>query len=354
MVEVSLDGGTTWRRAQGTTAWSYTWTPPAGGTVTIRVRGVDDSVNLTTPAASRDVFIADVTAPTIALRTPGPGATFVNATSSVAVTFSEPVAPATISSSTLDLRDSTGASVPATVTYDASAFRAQIDPAAMLPFNQTFTVRVAGGSTGVKDLGGNPLAADATWTFTTAPRPVETLWPVVTVPAVVDSGDSAAYELGLKFRASVAGTIAGVRFYKSTGNTGSHTGSLWTSAGQLLATTTFTSESPSGWQEAAFATPVTITAGTTYVVSYHTSGHYSYNGSYFSGGAYVSHNLEALAAAESVNGVFRSGASGFPSSSANAANYWVDVAYVPNSPPDVTPPTVASRQPAAGATGVML
>ena len=31
----------------------------------------------------------------------------------------------------------------------------------------------------------------------------------------------------MKFRASVAGYVTGIRFYKGTGNTGTHTGSLW-------------------------------------------------------------------------------------------------------------------------------
>ncbi len=56
------------------------------------------------------------------------------------------------------------------------------------------------------------------------------------VPAVPDSQDGGAYELGMKITPSVDGFITGVRFYKSTGNTGTHVGSLWNSAGQRLAT----------------------------------------------------------------------------------------------------------------------
>ena len=46
-VEVSTDGGLSWRPASGRERWSYTWTPPAGGSVTPRVRAVDDSGHLT-------------------------------------------------------------------------------------------------------------------------------------------------------------------------------------------------------------------------------------------------------------------------------------------------------------------
>ena len=72
----------------------------------------------------------------------------------------------------------------------------------------------------------------------------------------------------MKFRADQAGFITGIRFYKGSGNTGTHTGSLWTSTGTRLATVTFTGETATGWQQANFATPVAVTAGTTYVASY--------------------------------------------------------------------------------------
>ncbi|WP_420615008.1 N,N-dimethylformamidase beta subunit family domain-containing protein [Candidatus Palauibacter sp.] len=49
-VEVSLDGGMTWRPARGRTSWSYAWDPDAtGGEVSILSRAVDDSGNLETP-----------------------------------------------------------------------------------------------------------------------------------------------------------------------------------------------------------------------------------------------------------------------------------------------------------------
>src|SRR2546422_853501 len=50
-VEVSLDGGLTWRQATGGTSWSYTWTPAAVGTVILRSRAVDDSNNVELPSA---------------------------------------------------------------------------------------------------------------------------------------------------------------------------------------------------------------------------------------------------------------------------------------------------------------
>jgi hypothetical protein len=44
-VNVSLDGGATWNRTEGTGVWSYNWTPTSLGTVRIMTRAVDDSGN---------------------------------------------------------------------------------------------------------------------------------------------------------------------------------------------------------------------------------------------------------------------------------------------------------------------
>ena len=80
----------------------------------------------------------------------------------------------------------------------------------------------------------------------------------------------------MRFKADLDGTITAVRFYKGTTNTGTHIGNLWSANGTLLARGTFSGETASGWQQLNFATPVDITAGTTYVASYYApSGHYA-------------------------------------------------------------------------------
>jgi hypothetical protein len=88
--------------------------------------------------------------------------------------------------------------------------------------------------------------------------------------------------VGLKFTAERFGTVSGIRFYKAATNTGTHIGSLWSASGTLLAQATFTNETASGWQQVNFATPVQISANTTYVVSYLApNGHYSGDPYYF-------------------------------------------------------------------------
>ena len=170
-----------------------------------------------------------------------------------------------------------------------------------------------------------------------------TIWSNTTVPGLVDGGPDSAVELGVKFRSDVAGTITGIRFYKAGANTGTHVGNLWTSNGTQLATATFTNETASGWQQALFATPVTIASNTVYVASYHANnGHYSADINYFPGKGVDNPPLHALTNGVSGgNGVYAYGASSvFPNQTWNAANYWVDVVFQAGSPPPA--PTLTS------------
>ena len=46
LVEVSVDGGQSWKPASGTDNWSYSWTPRHLGTFEVLARAIDDSLNL--------------------------------------------------------------------------------------------------------------------------------------------------------------------------------------------------------------------------------------------------------------------------------------------------------------------
>src|SRR6185312_6199926 len=170
--------------------------------------------------------------------------------------------------------------------------------------------------------------------------PYDTVFDLAT-PGTVDSGDGGSVELGVKFRSAEAGTINGIRFYKAATNTGTHVGSLWTMAGQLLAEATFTNESDSGWQQVTFATPVQIEPNTTYVAGYLApNGHYSVNGPNLSA-AIVNGPLTAEASSSELSGTEGNGlyayGSGvtFPTHDYNASNYWVDVLFAPEPPPTI-------------------
>jgi hypothetical protein len=164
-----------------------------------------------------------------------------------------------------------------------------------------------------------------------ATTPLNTIFDFAT-PDVVDSGDTAGVELGVKFKSDVAGTVTGIRFYKAAANTGTHVGGLWTSTGTALSSATFSGETASGWQEVDFATPVAITAGTTYVAGYFApNGHYSAT----AGGLGPSADngpLHTIPNGISPNGVYAYGlVSAFPTSSYNSTNYYVDVMFAPGS-----------------------
>src|SRR5262249_1469261 len=119
-------------------------------------------------------------------------------------------------------------------------------------------------------------------TASTGPCPCS-LWPAAATPSGIETSDTSAVEVGVRFRADADGAISGVRFYKGTTNTGTHVAHLWTNAGALLATATFSSETASGWQQVAFSSPVAVTANALYVASYHTDvGQYAVNANYFS------------------------------------------------------------------------
>jgi len=166
--------------------------------------------------------------------------------------------------------------------------------------------------------------------FTAAPAQaapaVSTLFAPDAVPAVEAADDPGPVELGVRFRAATNGTVTGLRFYQGPGNTGTHTGALWTASGTRLATLTFPDSSQTGWQTAQFASPVTVTAGLTYVASYFAPhGHYAADANFFA----TTLTRGPLSAPAQANGVFRYGPTGgFPSSSHNATNYWVDPLFV--------------------------
>ena len=107
----------------------------------------------------------------------------------------------------------------------------------------------------------------------------------------------------------------------------------------------------SGWQTLTFATPVDVTAGTTYVVSYFApNGRYAADSGYFNGkGADYQSCTRCASGVDGGNGVYRYGAGGgFPTSTFGGGNYWVDAIFQLPANADVTPPTLTGQTPAVG------
>jgi Domain of unknown function (DUF4082) len=159
-------------------------------------------------------------------------------------------------------------------------------------------------------------------------------------PALVNQSDgpSAPYELGLKFQSSVTGKITGIRFWKGSAEQTRHVGRIWSASGTLLASVTFANETASGWQVQNLATPLSINAHTTYVVSVSTS-----NTNYVCTNNVLSSAIinGPLSTVVGNNGVY--GPRGtFPTQTWQASNYFRDVVFVPAPIPQVTPTTFSS------------
>ncbi len=290
-----------------------------------------------------DVMFTASTAvpPSVTGQTPAPSSSSIDTAIKPTVTFSKAMNPASI---TFTLTDSSNNAVAATVSYDSTSKTATLTPTAALAAGTLYTA-TANGS----DANGNPLPAPVTWNFRTAYAGQVggacpcTIFSDLSSPAT-EIPDPGSVELGVKFSSDADGIVTGVRFYKNADNTGIHTGSLWTTGGVLLATATFGNESSSGWQTVTFSNPVTITAGTTYIASYHApSGHYQ-----ATSGAFASAGVDNFPLHVPVGGSVYDYATGFPTTAATA-DYGVDVVFTV---PASTVPTVTSTTPAANAGNV--
>ncbi|MGO4804837.1 peroxidase family protein [Arthrobacter sp. 2MCAF15] len=104
--------------------------------------------------------------PTITTNTPAAGAVGVRRNSNVTATFSEAITGFTVAGKVRIERVSTGAQVASAITFNTTTRVLTINPGASLLANTQYRVTVTGGTTGVRDLAGNPLTT-RTWTFTT-------------------------------------------------------------------------------------------------------------------------------------------------------------------------------------------
>ena len=102
---------------------------------------------------------------------PAAGATGIARTSNVTATFSEAMNATTINATTFTLvKSGTTAPVGASVSYDAQAKKATLNPSADLAPGATYTATVKAGASGVKNATpGDPMVAIKTWKFTVSP-----------------------------------------------------------------------------------------------------------------------------------------------------------------------------------------
>lgn len=274
-------------------------------------------------------------------RFPAADATNVPATTAVTAKFSKPVVAST---ATITVKSSTGATIAGSTTYDSATRTATFTPSSPLAAFVLHTVTVTG-----TDAQGGSVGAGGSWTFRTA-RPTNppgvcpcSLFDEDTLPTVLEDTDTGAVSVGVRFSSDVNGMVTGIRFYKSAGNTGAHVGTLWNQNGVELASGTFTNETPTGWQELTFATPVQITKNVDYTVSYRAlNGRYSATPN-----AFATSNLSKPPLRVSSTAGAYSYGTGFPAWS-SPHSYLVDVIF------ERTPAalSVTTQDPAPGAVDV--
>lgn len=135
---------------------------------------------------------ADTTPPFVILTNPLPDAVGVSDTVTLYAAFSEPMAPASLSSTTFVLTDAAGVDLAASVVYNGPTPIALLTPAAPLAFDAEYSVAV---TTNATDLAGNHLASDYVWTFHTALRDVTP--PEVILTSPVEGLTTAALDVAI-------------------------------------------------------------------------------------------------------------------------------------------------------------
>ena len=117
----------------------------------------------TTGGGGSSTALTDTTALTVSSTTPVDSATSVARDSTITATFNEDVFATTTDAASFTLAKS--GAIDGTVTFEASTNVATYTPGSELARLATYTATL---STAITDLSGNPLAADYSWSFTTA------------------------------------------------------------------------------------------------------------------------------------------------------------------------------------------
>lgn len=144
-------------------------------------------------------------------------------------------------------------------------------------------------------------------------------------------GNEGDFELGVKFSTSINGYITKIRYYKTAGESGSHTGRIWYSkpggGGDLLASVVFTNETATGWQEMPLATPLLITTGNIYLVSVNANLTFAYEPL-----GLVTPIINCYLSTPDIlnNGFYHPIPGTYPNLSDNKPNYYRDVVFEPN------------------------
>ena len=198
----------------------------------------------------------DTTPPTVTANNPANGETGVAANSAVTAIFSEEMDASTITTETFTLSDGTGTgTVSGAVSYNGTT--AQFTPLSDLSYSTAYTAKI---TTGVKDLAGNAMSSDYSWSFTTGKAPDTTPPTVIaTSPANGETGVAVNSAIIAAFSEEMdASTITTATFVVSDGSNDvsgavSYNGTTaqFTPLSELSYSTTYTAKITTGVKDTA-------------------------------------------------------------------------------------------------------
>lgn len=166
---------------------------------------------------------------------------------------------------------------------------------------------------------------------------------------VVDPDD---YEIGTQYRANADITITHIRVHTGAGeiNIANRKGRVWSTGGAQLAIADMPDNLPDGWSQHALTTPLAVTAGTNFIVSFMTGGNESALAGALAGNVNSADGLVTAVAAGSAvfgNGVFNLTPTVFPNTGNPGQSFLgVDFVYTVgisgNTAPQITSITAAA------------
>jgi hypothetical protein len=261
--------------------------------------------------------------PTVVSTSPSAGSGQLSPHSSVQVTFSEPMDPATLPSA-LTLSAPGGARVPAGFSYDAASRTVTLTPTGPLASSTAYTGTVTSDARSAR---GIALAEPRTWSFTTSGCPCRLFDGEPEFDAVgLDTRNYRSgagpwsLELGVKVQVTQPARLEAVRYYRDAAETGAHTARVWSAQGTLIASVPFAAESASGWQQQLLPAPIELTPGGTYVVSVGVNSAFGMNDL----GLADQIASGPLRSVQAANGVYGDSAGAFPNQSWRSSDYGVD------------------------------
>jgi hypothetical protein len=145
------------------------------------------------------------------------------------------------------------------------------------------------------------------------------------------TGGGKSVTLGVKFWSSQAGTVSTIRFYRAAVSPTGYVARLYSASGTVLGSATLKRDSCSVpcWEVANFASPISISANTTYIAAYYSPiGKGAGDPEELKNGVTNGPLTAPASSAVGGNGVYNS-TNALPKSSSEASNYYVDVWFAP-------------------------